>query len=218
MRAQTSCRGRVPKFKWMSCVQFSLIDVDIYAHGMAWPSTLNTCADHEAASCIGDADFGQLPCERDSILTENSQLAFKTRMQWNIDSISTSFVEWMNDGDVSLNSMSRVGLLTSYKFQAIVSDLLGEDLSRSFRLLLETSSIFYSHDGETQFLGYSHTQLRCIQNAAGTRVLRMLQSALSKSVLAQCHLGKLKALFLILIGTIIAVGYSDSQSFSKSVR
>ena len=202
----------------MNCVQFSLIDVDIYAHGTAWLSILNTDADHEAESCIGDAGFGELPCERDSILTENSQLAFRTRMQWDIDSISTSFVEWMNDRDPSLNPISRVGVLTSYKFQNIVSDLLNKDLSRNFRLLLETASILYSHDGETQLPNYSHIQLRHIQNAAGTRVLRLLQSALSKSVLVKFSLGTLKALFLILIGTIIAIGYSDSQSFSMGVR
>ena len=152
------------------------------------------------------------------VLTENTQLAFKTCLRWDIDSIASNFVEWMTSDTASPASISRVGILTSFKFQRILAGLLGKNLSISFRLLLETSSILYSQGDKVSYQGYSCGQLHLIQCAAGTRVLQMLHRALGKNILASFPMEKLKALFLILVGTIVAVGYSDKQVQAIDVR
>lgn len=153
----------------------------------------------------------------DHILTGNVQLAFRTLVHWDIDSMSNDFVEWMTNDQLPPASTSRVGILTSFKFQRMVSGLLDETLSKNFRLLLETSSILYSHGTQVSNSGHSAINFCSSRSMAGREVLQTLESALSKSFLAQCSRKSLQALFLVLLGTIIAVGYSNRESQPANV-
>ena len=64
---------------------------------------------------------------------------------------------------------------------------------------------------------YNKDDLENIRSFAGTSVLRHLERVLSNIALAETSLKEMKALFLILFGTIIAVGYSQPVGHDEEV-
>lgn len=116
-------------------------------------------------------------------------------------------------------STSRVGILSSSKLEHLLDNLVDKGLRRAFKLLIESSSVLYNHDGDTDFYwkSYSLADLANIRSIAGTLVLQHLERALKNLALAKYSLRELKALFLIVFGTIIAVGYSKPVTQADDV-
>ncbi len=138
------------------------------------------------------------------------KLAFESEILWDLDAMVSEFAGWMSHKHSLPASTSRVGILSSAKFAHLVSTLADEDLLRTFRLLVESSSVLYNYEGQPDIYwrDYPMNILKSIRSFAGTSVLRHLERVLSNKALAETSLKKLKALFLIIFGTIIAVGYS----------
>ena len=65
---------------------------------------------------------------------------------------------------------------------------------------------------------YTSAALLGLRSYAGTLVLQHLEGILSRSNLAMASLRALKALFLIIFGTVIAVGYSKPIVQANNVR
>ncbi len=131
----------------------------------------------------------------------------------------SEFAGWMSDKHALPASTSRVGILSSAKFVQLVRTIADEDLTRTFRLLVESSSVLYNHDGQPDvcWKDYYMDDLESIRSFAGTSVLRHLERVLSNIALAETSLKEMKALFLILFGTIIAVGYSQPAGRNQEV-
>lgn len=147
------------------------------------------------------------------------QLAFESEVLWDLDAIVFEFACWMSHEHALPASTSRVGILSSAKFSQLVRTIADEDLTRAFRLLVESSSVLYNHDGhlDIYWKDYYKDDLEHIRSFAGTSVLRHLERVLSNIALAEASLKEMKALFLILFGTIIAVGYSQSVGHNEDV-
>ena len=131
----------------------------------------------------------------------------------------SEFAGWMSHKHALPASTSRVGILSSAKFTQLVRTIADEDLTRVFRLLVESSSVLYNYDGQLDIYwkDYYRDDLESIRSFAGTSVLRHLERVLSNIALAEASLKKMKALFLILFGTIIAVEYSRPVGHSLEV-
>lgn len=116
-------------------------------------------------------------------------------------------------------STNRVGILSSSKLEHLLDNLVDKSLRRAFKLLIESSAVLYNHDGDTGFYwkSYSVADLANIRSIAGTLVLRHLERALKNLALAKYSLRELKALFLIVFGTIIAVRYSKPVTQADDV-
>ena len=70
---------------------------------------------------------------------------------------------------------------------------------------------------DADYLNYSSFDLWKIRSFAGSQVLLGLENALKNSQLAKASADVLKALFLVLLGAIISVGYSNMVSKSNEV-
>ena len=90
-------------------------------------------------------------------------------------------------------------------------------MSQNFRLLVETSSALYNRGLQQEYAGYNAIELWRIRSFAGDKVLEGLQRVLNNKALSYASLFELKALFLILFGTIVSVGYSGQWTLSGSV-
>ena len=150
----------------------------------------------------------------DAIELGDVQLAFDSEVCWDLDSICFEFACWISHEHSGPASTSRVGILSSAKFEILLDNIISRDLRRAFRILSETSSVLYNHEGDTNLLwkGYSPAALTTFRSFAGTLVLQHLEKALNNHALARYSLRELKVMFLIIFGTIIAVGYSKSVS------
>ena len=131
----------------------------------------------------------------------------------------SEFAGWMSDKHALPASTSRVGILSSAKFTELIRTIADEDLTRTFRLLVESSSVLYNYNGQPDFFwkDYDMDDLESIRSFAGTSVLRHLERVLSNITLAKTSLKEMKALFLILFGTIIAIGYSQPIGHNEEV-
>lgn len=133
-------------------------------------------------------------------------------IKWDVGSISAEFVLWMTDDDALPGSTSLVGILSFSAFESMISKFVDRSLSRNVRLLVELTSILYSHGSQGSYAACDATSLWNLCSLVGTRVLQGLESALGNASLAAASLEKLKALFLVQFATIIAVGYWQPRS------
>ena len=146
------------------------------------------------------------------VLAADVHTAFAEKVPWNIEAIASDFAAWIFDKHVSPAPASRVSILSSFALQNLLSDVIGTTLSKCFRLLVERVSIGYSH-GHKDSLAE-----RKVTTSAGFFVLQSLEDTLSSSSLARAPLERLQALFLILFGTVIGIGYSAWDVGKQEVR
>lgn len=115
-------------------------------------------------------------------------------------------------------SHSRVWILSSLKAENLLSTFVDGNLSKALRVLVETSSILHNWGMDTSYSQYSSSDLWRIRSFAGSQVLHGLERAMNLQRLANASADVLSALFLVLLGTVIAVGYSTSVSHSDEVN
>lgn len=125
-----------------------------------------------------------------------------------LSSLCEEFELWMLDDHASPGSTSLVGILSSFAFESLISPFFHQDFGRHLRLLVEFSAALYCGGGNIPYSGCQPSELCATQAHAGIKVLESLEIALRTSNLTNASVERLKALFLALLATIIAVGYS----------
>ena len=108
-------------------------------------------------------------------------------------------------------------MLSSTELRYLLSNILGENISKALRAVVETSSVIYNWGDEATFSHYSSSDLWSIRSFAGSQVLQELDTVVSNSKLAKASRDELKATFLVLFGMVVAVGYTGSSSQSNRV-
>lgn len=186
-----SLDARSSKLQWMGCVPFSWKTVNIYALDRS------------------DQDYKTNLQSWSMLLEEQTELHFDELIQWDIDALSIDFARWMAADDEDPAATSRVGILSSMECQKLLHHYLDEDLCRNLRLLVKTSSLLYSReDSPHPYCG--SRQLSIIRSSVGAKILKSLESALKSTALADASQKKLKGLFLVLLGMIIAITYTNT--------
>ena len=142
------------------------------------------------------------------LITDNVQLDFHSESYWHLDTITQDFAQWMSNPQLTPTSTSRVGILSSFNLTRLLSTLVPSDMSQNFRLFVETSSALYNRGFQQEYAGCNPLDLWQIRSFAGNKVLEGLQGLLNNNALSRASLFELKALFLVLFGTIVSVGYS----------
>ena len=154
----------------------------------------------------------------DSILFGDVKCSFRPEVQWDLGYITADCAEWVRQERLKPESNSRAWLFSSHKTEILLSTFVGFSLSKALRVLVETSSILYNWGLDTSYSQYSPSDLWRIRSFAGSQVVHDLGNALKNARLANASQDELKALFLVLLGTIIAVGYSNSVFDSEEVN
>ena len=149
------------------------------------------------------------------LITHNVQLDFHSEFDWSLDAITRDFAQWMSNRQPT--STSRVGILSSFNLTRLLSTLVPSNMSQDFRLFVETSSALYNQGFQQEYAGYNPIDLWRIRSFTGDKVLVGLQGVLNNNALSRASLLELKALFLILFGTIVSVGYSGQLTWSDVV-
>ena len=174
------------------------------------------------------ADSSDYPCSRDEcekILQSNKHTpfgkakhSFYPEVHWDLGSISSDCIDWILDERLKPESNSRVWIFSSFNAELLLSNFVDGSLSKALRVLVETSSVLHNWGVDARYSHFSSSDLWKIRSFAGSQVLHGLEHALRIASLAKASAEALKALFLVLLGTIIAVGYSTSVSYLNEVR
>jgi hypothetical protein len=161
------------------------------------------------STCSEETFNGLMERSSHHLVANDVQLDGGSDVSWDINAISLDFARWMSAQHMILASTSRVGILSSFTLTRLLSALIPGDLGPNIRLFIETSSALYNQGLQTHYAGVDATDLCQVRSFTGNKVLEDLEKALNNTALAKASLTKLKALFIILFGTIIAVGYSS---------
>jgi hypothetical protein len=142
-------------------------------------------------------------------------LKFTSQVTWTLGALVDDMVNWLNAPNQS--QTSKVGTLSSSQFLDLIKPTMKDDIYIYFQRMIYTTSLAYtqSTSPHTHFL--SITELHQIGAIAGHSWLKTLDEKLKPQYLSTCSKEQLHALFLLLIGTILAVGYtSPAQALSPT--
>ena len=148
-------------------------------------------------------------------MEEQTELHFDKSIHWDIDALSIDFATWMAADDRNPAATSRVGILSSVECQRILHHHLDEDICTNLRLLVKTSSLLFSRE-DSPHPYYDSGQLNIIRSLVGAKSLKSLEPALKSTALANASQDKLKGLFLVLFGMIIAVTYTNKTVYEEA--
>jgi hypothetical protein len=142
-----------------------------------------------------------------ALFSASIELNFPLDFEWSLNSLSQHVSSWLVNP--ARSPTSKVGILCSTGFQRLIQAQVGLDLSHSFQQMLLACTTAYNQDKSVDTSQFSDEELRQITSLAGECVLASLERMLTPVALEKCKgsLEYLQALFLILLGTILAVGY-----------
>ena len=174
-----------------------------------------------------EANLSDFPCGYDQyekiingnndILIGDARHNFPLEIRWDLESVVSDCAEWVLEEGLRPETNSRVWIFSSFKAETLLSTFVGGNLSKALRVLVETSSILYNWGMDANYLQYSPSDLWRIRSFAGSQAIHGLEDALKNVKLAKASVDVLKSLFLALLGTIIAVGYSASVPYLSEV-
>lgn len=141
------------------------------------------------------------------------ELDLNSRVVWNLGSLTETFMDWMKSPEAS--TTSKIGILSSPKFWDLIDIGIHEDIKKEFQALFHLQSLAYNQYAIPKLKGEPRNlELLRMGAMAGHRCLKALDKLLDPQALASnskiggSKIDKLRSLFLILVGTILAVGYT----------
>jgi len=128
-------------------------------------------------------------------------------MTWDIGVFFANFADSMSKPQDYNVPISRACVMSTRRFEYLLSSFVGFGVSHWFRILVKTPSILHNSESGGFPATDSEWHLWIAFSFSGSKFLQHLESSLSMISLAKAPLENLKALFLVLLGTIVAVRY-----------
>lgn len=154
---------------------------------------------------------------KSTILTSASiTLDFPSHITWDLRAMVGDVVDWLNDRMVS--ATSKVGTLSSPQFLELTSPSVDDNTRTNFQLMIYAISIAYTQIDAANTHPLSNSELNQIGSLAGHGLLAFLDEKLKPRSLKHCSEADLHALFLLIIGTILAVGYIEPDTSSSGLQ
>jgi hypothetical protein len=153
-------------------------------------------------------------------------LKFDSQITLSLESLTKEMANWPNDP--SLPSTSKVGLMSSPQFKALVQPSFGDEASINFQRMISAITLSHVLQNLPQARLYNHSlestelperseqayklgvmELQRIGAPAGHQFLIFLDKKLTPQSFATLSKEDLQALFLMIMGTILAIGYAQ---------
>ena len=143
-------------------------------------------------------------------------LDFASKITWDLEVLVNDVVDWLND--LSVSYTSKVGTLSSHHFLELVKPSVGETISTDFQQMIYAVSLAYTQPTASGKDPLSISELLQVGSLAGHKFLKSLDKKLEAQSLNDCSRADLQALFLLVIGTILAIGYTEPAANKASSR
>jgi hypothetical protein len=134
------------------------------------------------------------------------ELAFAEHVKWDVGSFAETCAKWISNPDMT--GISQVGAMSSPQFQNLITPLVGDAISREFRCMVYAMSLAHTQQGATKKQQYTLLELQIMGLTAGEQFLPFLERQLSPQSLANRSRYELQVIFLMIVGTILAIGYA----------
>ncbi|PMD39417.1 hypothetical protein L207DRAFT_583292 [Hyaloscypha variabilis F] len=174
------------------CIRASLKDLSIFGYSLP-------------PQAMTEAILGKAK----DLISASIELSFPFDFEWNLDSLSQHVLSWL--GNPAKSPTSKVGILCSTGFQRLIQAQVGSDLSHAFQQMLLACTTAYNREKGAETSQFSYEELQQITSVAGEYVLASLERRLTPAELEKnmATLEYSQALFLVLLGTILAVSYME---------
>ena len=133
-------------------------------------------------------------------------LKFASQVTWTLEALVDDIVNWLNTPNLS--QTSKVVTLSSPQFLDLIKPTMKDDTYMYFQQMVYTESLAYTQSTSQHRHFLSITELHQIGAIAGHTWLKTLNEKVKPQYLSTCSKEELHAIFLLLIGTILAVGYT----------
>ncbi|KAH8742564.1 hypothetical protein BGZ57DRAFT_743686, partial [Hyaloscypha finlandica] len=157
---------------------------------------------------------------QDDLATKSQKLAlveitldFSSQMTWDLSHLVDDMIHWLNHP--ILSETSKVGTLSSPQFFDLIKPFIDELARTDFHRMIYAISLAYTQPDSHDF---SIPELYQVGDLAGHRFLKRLDKLLKPQQLKSCSGDELRVLFLLVIGTILAVGYMDLSISNKDFK
>ena len=195
----------VKSLRFSECIRTSLSDVSVFSHG--WSTTV----DIPLAALINIALPS--PSQRPTTLYQSQvvmdtqiTLSFASDVVWDLGSLSSGIVDWLK-GSQELET-SKVGTLSSPNFAELIRAFVGPRFSSDFRQMMYATSLANNQRNYQWHDEIGFQELQHIGALAGNNILAELDRGLCPQKLTRYSKHELESLFLVIFGTILAVGYA----------
>jgi hypothetical protein len=135
------------------------------------------------------------------------RLGFEDHVTWEIGPFTEECARWISDPDLS--NISQVGTMSSPQFQALIKASVGEAASNDFQSMVHAISLAHTLTTTAFKHMYTALELQRIGSLAGERLLSFLEKSLTAQSLGTLSKYELQVLFLMIVGTILAIGYAQ---------
>jgi hypothetical protein len=158
----------------------------------------------------------ELSAKEKNIAFDTIALGFASMVTWNLDSLTSDVVQWLNDPSASRTS--KVGVLSSPTFLNIVNSCGFGDIEFGavFQKVMYTETLIYTNGHEWNRPSFTIEDLKMIGALSGQQWLKLLEKQLKPHILASRTKEQLQLLFLLVFGTILAVGYTGPLEVENS--
>ena len=141
-------------------------------------------------------------------------LDFASQITWDLEALVNDVVDWLND--VSVFNTSKVGTLSSDQFLELVKPSVGENISTDYQQMIYAVSLAYTQPTAPGKHPLSISELLQVGSLAGHKFLKSLEKKLKAQSLNDCSRVDLQTLFLLVTGTILAIGYTEPAANEAS--
>ncbi|KAN0089708.1 hypothetical protein V8E51_019968 [Hyaloscypha variabilis] len=176
--------------RWSDCIRTSLTDVSIFTQDLP-------PRERQPGIMIQQTVLRSTPV----------RLGFEDRVTWEIGPFTEECARWISDP--GLSNTSQVGAMSLPQFQTLIKASMGEAASNDFQSMIYTISLAHIRTTTGVKHKYTALELRRIGSLAGERLLSFLETRLTAQSLTSLSRNELQVLFLMIVGTILAIGYAQ---------
>lgn len=137
-------------------------------------------------------------------------LDFASHVIWDLRALVEDIVDWLNDPMIS--HTSKVGILSSPQFLELISPSVEGKSRTYFQCMICAITLAYTQKLAPDRHRQRIFELNQIGSIAGHELLKVLDEKLKPQSLKDCSEDDLHALFLLVVGTILAVGYTEPDA------
>ncbi|KAF2117854.1 hypothetical protein BDV96DRAFT_644191 [Lophiotrema nucula] len=178
------------KLMWMDCVRPTFQAVNIFG--------VRTIIDQ-----------GRVDAVMADLLGDDVYLDFHIPFALNVEAASTHLASWLSD-DGGPSTFSVVGIYSCSTNTNLLQNALDPSLGRDLPLFVHLTTHLFTTGVRGGYQKYTDLEILSVRNWVGRRLLLSLDSLLRPSELEAPgdKLGRLKALFLLLLGTTVGMKYT----------
>lgn len=136
--------------------------------------------------------------------------------QTDLETQCNKILKWLLENENQDQNTSIVSFLGSDAFYDAARESVDAELLRDFRRLILSTSLLHTSWGSLCPPELSKESLHEISHTSGSALLQRLERLLSPQQIADCSMNSTRVIFLVLVGTILAVSYSSQSTTSPN--